>query len=176
MSVIFRIRLRSHGVKAPLNEQDSTSLLIAISHSACSGLLKLDAKDLLALDRELELREKQSPHNDSGLIYNIDKADPDYETEYGQVCGQFGGPGLFLLPLLLERTCKLRLKDCLPFLLDSTKSVCTGSLHVQNRGQVCMDWYVGSCAFSAVIRVRCPCSVTWAFELRRFSGRVAEKA
>jgi hypothetical protein len=96
VGTVFCNRLRFHGVKAPLEKQDRANLLIAYFHFACSGLLKLDAKDLFALDRELELREKQSPHNDSGLIYNIDKADPDYETEYGQVCGQLGGPVLCL--------------------------------------------------------------------------------
>ena len=37
------------------------------------------------MEHELSLREEQSPHKDDGYIYNIDKADPDYKAEGGQV-------------------------------------------------------------------------------------------
>ncbi|GAQ84499.1 RmlC-like cupins superfamily protein [Klebsormidium nitens] len=47
--------------------------------------IKLGAAELLAMEHELSLREQQSPHKDDGYIYNIDKADPDYEAEGGQV-------------------------------------------------------------------------------------------
>ncbi|GAQ84498.1 RmlC-like cupins superfamily protein [Klebsormidium nitens] len=47
-----------------------------------SGLVKLGSAELMAMDEELKQR---SAHDDSGLMYNVDEADPDFTSDFGQV-------------------------------------------------------------------------------------------